>query len=599
MNLIQQSKHLLLLQIHHTQHAEGNNTMNKSFLLILAAAIVSITPHARADDRLIGEWHGVLNSPVGQITLVLRVNEDDSGTLAGTMESFEQAPGQFIPITVIDVSGNNLSLSIRQFGASFDGVWNDALQRWEGVFSQGIDIPLVFEKGPPPARDTIEGLDGSWDTVVTRNGVDLRIILHIRTGERGTIATLDSVDQGVMGIPASLSREGNAIEFRVPASGVVYRGLLTSPDTMRGQWELPGEQALQVSLTRRDDTAQPKQAERPQHPSSPFPYRTESVFIENKAAGDVTLAGTLTLPEGDGPFAAAILVTGSGPQDRDQTVFGHKPFLVISDHLTRHGVAVLRYDDRGVGESTGDFASATSADFADDTLAVFEYLRSRPEIKPDAIGIIGHSEGGLVGPLAASQDPRIGFVVSLAGPGDELIEVLLAQNRLIGLSQGESMEALDAREPIVRELMTIVARSSSQEDARTNVLDRLNPEALEILRVQPQQRDIIVGYFTQPWMRYLLRYDPAIALSRIRAPVLALNGSLDRQVEPRQNLAGIRAALPNNSDVTTLELEGLNHLFQHSETGGIGEYAEIPETFATEVLDIITDWIISRFGSHE
>jgi len=177
--------------------------------------------------------------------------------------------------------------------------------------------------------------------------------------------------------------------------------------------------------------------------------------------------------------------------------------------------------------------------------------------------------------------------------------VLLAQNRLIGLSQGESPETLDRREPIVRELMTLVSRSSSTKEARERVVERLTPETLDALRVPTQQRDVIVAYLTQPWMRYLLNYDPADTLSRVRAPVLALNGSLDRQVEPKQNLAGIHAALAHNPDVTIRELEGLNHLFQHSVTGGIGEYADNTETFAPEALEIMTDWILSRFPSDE
>jgi len=574
--------------------------MHRLFSLILAAALALAVPLAHADDRLIGDWHGFLRTPVGQITLALRVTHDADGSLVGTVESIEQAPGQTLPVSDLSVEGDTVSFQLPQLAASYKGVWDgDALQ-WEGVFTQGIDIPLIFEKGPPPARKTIDGLDGAWRAVVTRNGVDLRLVLNIRTGELGTVATLDSPDQGAMGIPvSSLTRNDDAVEFAIPAVGVSFDGVLSEPEVMTGEWTLPGEPALIVTFTRDESRDNQRGTERPQHPSPPFPYAIEDVTIENRLSGDVTLAGTLSIPKGEGPFPAAILVTGSGPQDRDQTVFGHKPFLVISDHLTRHGIAVLRYDDRGVGGSTGEFGSATSADFADDALAAFEYLRTRAEIRPDAIGIIGHSEGGLVGPLAASKDSEVAFVVSLAGPGAALIDVLLAQNRLIGLSQGESPETLDRREPIVRELMTRVSRSSSTQEARRRVLERLTPETLDALRVPSQQRDVIVAYLTQPWMRYLLNYDPADTLSRVQAPVLALNGSLDRQVEPKQSLAGIRAALAHNPDVTVRELEGLNHLFQHSETGGIGEYADNTETFAPEALEIMTNWILSRFPSSE
>jgi uncharacterized protein len=325
-------------------------------------------------------------------------------------------------------------------------------------------------------------------------------------------------------------------------------------------------------------------------PQPPFPYHSEEVRIANPRAPGVTLAGTLTLPPGRGPFAAAILITGSGAEDRDETLLGQKPFLVLADHLTRAGIAVLRLDDRGTAESTGTFAGATSADFATDANAAFAFLRARPEVDPHAIGYIGHSEGGMIGPIAARDNPDVAFLVLLAGPGAPARQILDGQRRAIGHSQGVTDAQLEASRPIQNLLLDTAASADSTEAVtarlRTSLAARGIPE---------EQQARMIQQVTDPWFRYFLRYDPAPNLARLRVPVLALNGSLDRQVIAADNLPGIRTALRDDPDATVRELPGLNHLFQHARTGAVGEYAEIEETMSPEVLDLVAGWINARF----
>ena len=290
-----------------------------------------------------------------------------------------------------------------------------------------------------------------------------------------------------------------------------------------------------------------------------------------------------------------MLITGSGPQDRDQTLLGHKPFAVLADHLTRHGVAVLRYDDRGVGRSTGEFAAATSAHFATDASAAVRFLLTRPEIHREGIGFIGHSEGGMVAHIAAVNDADPDFVILLAAPGN-LMQLAQSQERLLGLSQGVSEEELARMQPVMTDVLAAVAKSASAEDARARVRAVLTLEALATLKAPESRRELLVQQLANEWFRYLLQYKPAASLSRIRMPILALNGALDRQVPADENLSAIKAALAHNADVTIRRLDGLNHLFQTARTGAIGEYAAIEETISPVLRSIVTEWIEARFN---
>jgi fermentation-respiration switch protein FrsA (DUF1100 family) len=344
---------------------------------------------------------------------------------------------------------------------------------------------------------------------------------------------------------------------------------------------------------------------RPQEPRAPLPYRSEEVAYQN-AAG-VRLAGTLTLPEGGGPFPAVVLISGSGPQDRDSELFGHRPFLVLADFLTRRGIAALRSDDRGVGESGGVFAEATTADFADDARAAVQYLRARPDIRRDAVGVVGMSEGGLVAPIVAGTPGTVDFAVLLGAPGVRGDQVLFQQAALIARAMGAPEPQIDYNRRVQAELFeAIVAEEDAAARAgRMEAVLRAQfaavPDAERAARglTRAAEDEWIRSQLRTmggPWFRFFLMYDPLPALREVRVPVLAVTGGRDLQVPPDPNLARVEAALREggNADVTAVVLPGLNHLLQNARTGVPAEYAEIPETMSPEAMERIAGWILER-----
>ena len=561
------------------------------------SVVLSLLSAADAQDNALGTWHGTLESPGGPLTIVFVISENARGELTSHMESPDQAPGTEIPVSEINAINDELSIRINTIGATYEATWDDRAERWDGAYTQGIEMNLDLVRGRPDARPVVKGLDGLWRATVTRNGVHLRLVLRIQTGEGGTIATLDSPDQGAHALPvSSLTRSEDAVTFSIPAVGAEYDSTITGEDRISGTWSLPTGEQHEVTFERTNASPERSDRNRPQHPEEPYPYQTEDVTFDNTDAAGVKLAGTLTIPNGEGPFPAAVLISGSGPHDRDEEIFDHKPFLVIADHLTRNGVAVLRYDDRGVGQSTGDHNGATSEDFATDANAAFEYLRTRDEIEPKAIGLIGHSEGGMIGPIAAASNGDIAYLVLLAGPGTNPKHLLLTQGKLVALSQGAPEELVERQMHVLSRLMSAHEDAPTPEDARKRIEKILTPEAMQAMGVPERQKSVIVASFTRPWMRYFLRYNPDEYFQRVSVPVLAINGALDLQVPPDENLEAIEDALSHNPDVTIRKLKGLNHLFQEAEAGSIGEYAEIEQTFSPRALRIVTEWIDERFG---
>lgn len=468
-----------------------------------------------------------------------------------------------------------------------------------------LGLLLVAKKPEPPKVS--QAPQEIWQGALEVSGVKLRLVLKISKNPDGTLkATLDSVDQGAMNLPIdSITIENKTMRFVMKSIGGNYEGTLSEDGTaVTGTWTQSG-QSLPLAFKRVTETTQALELRRPQEPQRPYPYREEEVFFANPEAG-IQLAGTLTLPKGRGPFPAVVLISGSGQQDRDETVFGHRPFLVLADYLTRQGIAVLRYDDRGFGKSTGDPARATSADFATDALAAVRYLQTRKEIDSKKIGLIGHSEGGLIAPLVTVQAPdEIAFIVLLAGlgvPGDELLllqaalilkatgvhDAAIAQNR--ALQEGmfavlkEEKDDTAAAERL-RGFLTDALAKMGEEDKKALGFSEVDPEVW----IQGQIRSVLT-----PWFRYFITYDPRPTLAKIQCPVLALNGEKDLQVPSSQNLPEIVKALEagGNSDYTVVKLPHLNHLFQTSTTGSPSEYAQIEETFSPRALGVISDWIL-------
>lgn len=562
----------------------------------LGLAVANVALAQTAPDP-VGDWHGVLPTPGGGLTLIISISRAPDGSLKGALESPDQGPDNF-PATGIEAQDGQLSFEIKPIRASFRGTWVAGEQVWNGTFTQGANLPLKLSKGLPPAKSVIGGVDGVWSGKITLNGVDLRLVLRVVTGPRGTIASFDSPDQGAFGLPVQdLARNGRKVRFKLKVVGASYEGTLSEDQqSLSGIWTAPSQPPAEIVFTRGTAAAANAPRKRPQSPQPPFPYAAEEVAFDNPSESGVHLAGTLTVPSGNGPFPAAILITGTGQQDRDETLMGHKPFRVIADYLSRRGIAVLRTDDRGIGKSVGDVVKATSADFATDSNAAFAYLRTRKDIRPDAIGFIGHSEGGLIGPIAMASNKDVAFLVMMAGPGTALDQLMLSQRRLIGESMGQSNVERDRAAPVWAALYKAIASGATNEEGLAAALAVLTPEAMTTIGIpEGTDKQAILAQIGTPWFRYFLKYDPAPNLRAIKVPVLAMNGSLDRQVPAKENLPAIRAALKDNRDVTIVELPGLNHLFQTAKTGGVGEYAEIEETVAPAVLEQMATWINARF----
>lgn len=440
---------------------------------------------------------------------------------------------------------------------------------------------------------------GNWIGILTVPGAQLHVVVKIKTQPDGTLtATMDSPDQGATDIPVQkVTAEGNTLRLELPPMMASFTGKLNDKgDTITGDWKQGGK-SFPLVLTR---TAEAPAVKRPQEPKPPFPYTIEEVTVPNPQA-KLTLAGTLTLPTGRGPFPAVVLITGSGPHDRNETLLGHKPFLVLADYLTRRGIAVLRVDDRGTAKSTGNFATATSEDFAGDVLAEVAFLRTRKDIKQ--IGLLGHSEGGMIAPMVANRTPDVAFVVLLAGTGIPGEQILLMQGELILRANGAPEETIKEQRQLQEQIFRILREEKNDEAARKRLHDLFTERVKALPEAQrkamgDQEANIQqqINAIVTPWMRFFLTYDPAPALYKLKVPVLALNGSKDLQVPAPEDLKAIGDALFTGEtiDVTLRMLPGLNHLFQHATTGSLSEYAQIEETMSPLVLQIIGDWIVQH-----
>lgn len=428
---------------------------------------------------------------------------------------------------------------------------------------------------------------GTWLGTISQGPMQLRIQFHIIGGAAGLAATMDSLDQGARGIPVSAVKfEGGSLHLEVAVAHGQYDGKMDDAgSTITGAW-MQGGASIPLVLHRTEVEAPPLR--RPQAPQKPYPYREEDVTYPNSTAG-VTLAATLTVPQGKGPFPAVLLITGSGPHDRDETIFEHRPFLVLSDYLTRKGFVVLRADKRGCGKSTGSYVTATTADFATDADAGVAYLQSRPEVNHEKIGLIGHSEGGAVAPLVAARNPKVAFIVLMAGPGLRGDQILLAQRSLIAEAQGASREDVDKDVAIHRSIYSFIEQEK-EKDAPT-----IEKEAREKFtgQIPEQQLDAEAKALSTPWFRYFLAYDPVPTLRQVKCAVLAIGGSRDLQVPPDEDLAAIRKALEaaGNKRFEIDKLDGLNHLFQSAKTGSPNEYVQIEETISPVALEKIASWL--------
>lgn len=462
------------------------------------------------------------------------------------------------------------------------------------------DDPVHQNKSITEYSDTddADGILGNWSGHLQTPAGPLAFVLEIEQKDRRFLARAQSPSQSPEYFPVDTVELVNGkFTFAIDNLNIRFEGELSrDKKTISGDFA-QGPAVMKLKLDR--EPIEKKLSARPQTPIPPFNYLAEEVKVLNSKA-NITLAGTLTRPIGR-IKATAVMITGSGPQDRDETILRHRPFAVIADHLAKNGFAVLRLDDRGVGQSTGNFETATSEDFAGDTNSAIQYLKARNDIPPDTIGLIGHSEGGMIAPMVAARRDDLAFAILLAGPGVDIMDLYIEQRSNIFLSMGvkpEKISEIKQLDAIVFEQINRLSDDSAISEETLALMRKVS----RLVGVQGRnaielQVEALAKTYTTPWFRYFLKFDPEPYIREIKVPVLAINGSLDAQVTAKQNLAGIQNSLAevNHNDYRVVELEGLNHLLQTAETGAISEYNQIEETIAPQVLNLISGWLDERF----
>ena len=450
------------------------------------------------------------------------------------------------------------------------------------------------------AQGSTNNIEGNWLGTLDIGVAKLRIALKVKKAASGYTATFDSLDQGANDLPIeSIALEGNKVTFTAPKFGITFEGTLNDKgDEISGTFK-QGTNETPMVFKRIGEMPKPN---RPQDPKKPYPYNEEEVSYRNEK-DNIKIAGTLTLPRTDGPHAAVLLITGSGSQDRNETIAGHHPFLVLADYLTRNGIAVLRVDDRGVGGTDIGSLSATSENFAEDVLAGVNFLKQRKDIDPARIGLIGHSEGGMIAPMVAARSKDVAFIVLLAGLGQRGEDVIYTQTELIHKAQGTHVDVTRHTLALARKINEVVKAESDPK----RIEQRINEEIAayegtlsdlqqKLFEPAAESTKAFIAVYKSPWYRYFITFDPAPVLKNVMVPVLALNGENDLQVAWKENLDLIAAGLKagGNKDVTTKAFPKLNHLFQTSQTGLLSEYGQIEETMSPEVLKTVSDWILQR-----
>jgi pimeloyl-ACP methyl ester carboxylesterase len=563
-----------------------------------ATAPAAAKTAAAGPATLEGHWAGTLNAGDAALHLVLHLTKSSDGQMHAKLDSLDQAV-YGIDANSLTHTESSVSFEVASAGASFEGKLTPTHQSIEGTWNQGgITIPITFHREAAGAShkfaQAIFPSEGTWQGALETPGLRLRLQLHIsHDDKKQLVAALDSLDQGANGLPASnVSQKDAVVHFEIPGVGGVYEGTINAAkDTLSGTWT-QSDVPQKLNFVRQD---QPLEIVRPQDPVKPYPYVEEEVSFSNTKA-NLSLAGTLTMPRTGGPFPTVLLVAGSGPHDRDETLAGHRPFLVLADALTRSGFAVLRYDKRGIAASTGDYNSATTEDFASDAEAAVAFLRTRHDLNMKKFGIIGHSEGGLIGTIVAVRDPQqVSWLVLLAAPALKGEEALLLQSKLIAQAGGLGDGQITASLAFDRKAYSLV-REEHDPAALQKKLNELVKASGMSGALPPPALQSQIRMISSPWFRFYLDYDPIPNFKKITCPVLALDGEKDLQVPSTENLPAIQAAFEaaDLKDFEVAEMPGLNHLFQDSETGSPAEYGVIQETIAPEALSKIISWITAR-----
>ena len=569
-----------------------------SLFVLPGIALRSVAQEGEAET-----WYGVLDLKKQHLRLVVELTPAESSSAetatdapswTGKLRSLDEG-GVVLPLETVTRNDDVFEFTIKISKTTYKGTLSAKRDLVEGKWLQKTaSIPLSFRRVDEVPEPKLKAVWKGTIKVLFQT-----LDLQFRELESGQIY-FESLTENVGGIVATKTTEDDVITIDVPAVKGKFIGKLSEDGKkLEGKWT-QGFLSPKLVLERASVASSGQARNRPQTPQPPFPYLAEAVSFKNEAA-QVTLAGTLTKPKGEGPFPAVVLITGSGPQDRDETIEGHKPFLVIADHFTRQGIAVLRYDERGVGKSTGKFETATSVDFAADAKAAVEFLREQTSIDPTQVGLCGHSEGGYVAPMIAAHDSEIAFIVMMAGsavPGDD---ILVSQLALILEASGVDADMVARRSKSQRALVDLVKhvpRLSNEEfEQRANeaIRSSLTDEELD-LDVDKAMLAAAKTQLRTPWFEYFTKYDPRSDLRKVACPVLAINGSKDLQVDPKLNLPELRKALEQapTTEFTVKELPGLNHLFQQAKTGLIQEYGGLEQTFDPRTLELMSAWILEN-----
>ncbi|EDY82183.1 hypothetical protein VDG1235_1803 [Verrucomicrobiia bacterium DG1235] len=582
----------------------------------LIALAISTTPSPiSAADRSApspaGHWEGSITLP--GTTLQMRLDlEDTDAELSGTIDIPAQGMRGY-QLVDVQASPEHLSFALPnipgdpKFHGSLFGDGN-SIKGKLSQSGQSFDFEIKRKEkqkieGETPSHGIPgEGIAGAWQGSLRPGAFELRLLFKLST-ENGTHSgTLSSIDQNAHDIPIShIEINESTLLIQIEKIGTRFEGSLSEDGSkVTGNW-IQGNSKMPLTILRLEK--EPELA-RPQEPKKPYPYNEEEITFEN-AAASITLSGTFTFPSSPGPHPTVVLISGSGPQDRDESIMGHRPFLVLADHLTRSGIAVLRYDDRGYNKSTGDFKTATTSDFTTDTLSALAYLKTRSEVDTQQIGLIGHSEGGLIAPQAAVATEDVSFIVLLAGVGVPMKELLTRQSQDMMRLAGASEEMRSFQAGLQKRIFDTVTNSTDHHDLESQIKELFaeatsgfTQEERDTFGLNPGQIDNQIQMVTTPWFRQLLSIDPRPTLQKVECPVLAINGAKDVQVASGENLAAIDSALKSggNTNITTKEFPNLNHLFQTAESGATSEYGTIEETFNPKALTVVSHWIRKTTG---
>ncbi len=583
--------------------------MIRNQLLYQLVALTVLSSAVSGQEPPTVRWKGTLHAATALLRLEIDIHSLE-GALSGELRSPDQGDTK-VPLQSITSDESSLSFSIPGIGAEFKGKVAASGKRCEGIFSQsGKDLPLTLVRAPEGAEPQPEAM--APDDFVFREAwvgkLQLGIMEPVMQFRVGTAksgepaARFDSITEGRTGFEGTSSISEGTISFEIPAIKLTYSGKLnTAGDSAEGIWSQGGRD-VPLTLKRQpvEYSSEHVWENRPQRPVGPFPYDAEEVTFDNSADA-LALAGTLTIPKGPGRHPVVVLISGSGPQDRDESLMEHKPFLVLADYLTRRGIAVLRYDDRGFGKSTGAFEDSTTEAFARDASAAVGFLATHPRIDPEQIGLAGHSEGGLVAPMVVGLRDDVAFVVLLAATGVPGAEITRSQTEAMLRAAGVPEADLAFALTLNRKFVDVAVNAAPGEDL-TELIHAALEKAIQTLPEAAREvagKNLRAGIENEvdrlksDWMQFFLKYDPRPALADIKCPVLAIIGSKDTQVLPDLNMPEIRKALTTggNQDFETVVVEGLNHLFQKCETGAMGEYFTIQETWNPDSLKIIGDWI--------